>query len=383
MKITYVIDSLAYKGGAERIVSEKMSYLADVLGHDISVITCHQFTDTQNTYPISDKVRQINLGINDFKQYHYKFPMRLWVKWHYHQLLQKLLSERVAELCPDILIGMSYRYADIVCNINSNAAIVIEAHEARQYTMSSDFFGKTSLITRIFQNLIRYKYLKTIEKKADVIVTLTQADANEWRKTKRVEVIPNFSSMTVHKTSDGTKKNAIAVGRLSWQKGYERMIEIWQSVTQKHPDWQLNIFGEGYLQNQLNSLIQEKGLTNISIHPFTNNISSHYADSSICLLTSHFEGFSLILLEAICHGVPGITFDCPHGPSDIITDGECGYVIPDNDIQQFADKTCYLIEHPEVRQAFASAALAKARSFDKEAIMKKWDKLFQTLYPVQ
>ena len=81
MKIAYVIDSLASKGGAERILSDKMNYMADHFGYDVYVITCYQNTKTDpNVYYLSDKVKQVNLSIHYYAQYHYRYPMRLWVK---------------------------------------------------------------------------------------------------------------------------------------------------------------------------------------------------------------------------------------------------------------------------------------------------------------
>ncbi len=382
MNIVYIIDSLAQKGGAERIVSEKMSYLADHEGYDVTVITYYQY-NTPNTYPLSNKVRQINLGFKNFHQYQYKYPKRIWIKWKYKKQLQKLLQEKINRILPDIIVGMSYTAADIVCNIKTDAAIVIEAHEARAFTMSSSFYGATSFWKKVYLRLHRRLYLLTIENKADAVVTLTHGDAKEWHKARKVEIIPNFSTMKVAQVSDGTSKRAIAVGRLDWQKGYDRMIEIWGIVTKQHPDWRLDIYGEGRLEKELKDFIQKKELNNIQIHPFTQDINQQYANSSLCLLTSHFEGFALVLLEAMKHGVPCITYDCPYGPSDVVNDNECGYVVENDNILQFAEKTCKLIENPELRAAFTKAAIKKSKTYDMSTIMEKWTTLFNSLQKKQ
>ena len=380
MKIVYIFNSLAYKGGAERIVSEKMGWLADVAGHDVTAVTCHQSADSQpNTYPLSPRVRQVNLSIPFFRQYQYHYPRRLWVKWHYQRELRRQLQANIDALQPDIVVGMSYMMADVVCHIKTTAPIVIESHEARRYTQSSLLFGNISWLSKIYRRLHRHTYLHTIEKRARVVVTLTASNACEWRKARRVEVIPNFSTMAVSGMTSGDNKRAIAVGRIEWQKGYDRMIDIWQRVTRQHPDWRLDIYGEGTLEKDIQTNIQRRGLTNVSIHPFTPHISEEYATSDICLLTSRFEGFSLVLLEAMRHGVPCVAFDCPYGPAEVVDDGQCGYVVSDGDLQQFADRVCTLIERQDLRATFTKASLQKAQAYDMTTIMRQWDDLFRLL----
>ncbi len=380
MKIVYVFASLALKGGAERIVSDRMNYLADVEKYDISVITCKQFPqDNPNIYPLSNNVKQIDLKVADFKQYKYKYPLRLFIRWKYYQILQKKLQETISKISPDIVVGMSYAQADIVCKLNTKASIIIEAHEARQFTLSWLYNRNISWAFKTYYKLYRKKYLHTIEKRADVVISLTQGDAKDWHRAKHVEVIPNFSSLSVTRLSNGTTNHAIAIGRLCWQKGYDRLLAIWEQVSNYHPDWYLDIYGEGELESELKNRIQQKKLDNVLIHPFTNNISQKYAESSLCLLTSYFEGFSLVLLEALRHGVPCITFDCPYGPSDLVDNEKCGYVVKNGDIKQFAQKVCYLIEHPKTREIYSRAAIQKGASYNKDIIMKQWLSLFNSL----
>lgn len=382
MRIVYIINSLSYKGGAERIISEKMNYMATHWGYDVSIITCYQFPETMpNSYYLSDKVRQINLCINSHIQYKYGYPKRLWYKRYYSHLLRFKLEEAVNSVNPDILIGLGYTTADVVCQLKCKAAKIIESHEARIYTKRFYLYEKNSIFQKFYYKLSRRKYLNTIDKKADVIVTLTKDDAQNWKKAKRVETIPNFSTMPISKLSDCESKRVIAVGRLEWQKGYDRLIDIWTLVSRKHPDWQLDIFGEGSLELELKKDIKEAKLSNISIHPYTNNISNEYAASSICVLTSRYEGFSLVLLEALRHGVPCVTFDCPYGPKDLVDHEKCGYVIENGNIGLFAEKLCYLINNHEIRKKFSEAAVNKAYSYQVDTIMNQWKVLFESLIP--
>lgn len=380
MKIVYVIDSLSNKGGAERVISEKMSYMVTHYGYDVSVITCYQFPKTMpNCYYLPDNIRQINLCIPSYLKYNYRYPMRLWINRKYILQLRHDLEQAVSTINPDIIIGVGYTLADVVCQIKSKAAKIIEAHEARQFTKTYNNYMDYSLPVKLYYKLLRNRYLQIIEKKADVVVTLTKDDAKNWREAKRVEIIPNFSTMPISKFSDCETKRVIAVGRLEWQKGYDRLINIWNLVSKKHQDWQLDIFGEGGLETELKETIQTTKLNNISIHPYTDNISIEYATCSICVLTSRYEGFSLVLLEAMRHGVPCITFDCPYGPKDLVDHNKCGYVIENGNINLFAEELCYLMNHPEIRKQFSTAAVNKTQSYHVDSIMNQWKQLFESL----
>ena len=122
MKIVYVIDSLASKGGAERILCDKMNYEAMRFGYDVSVVTCYQnVAKDANAYVLSDNVTQINLNIPYYSQYYTRYPMRLWVKWRLYRRLKTKLTETVKLIDPDILVGLGYFNADMVSGIKCRA----------------------------------------------------------------------------------------------------------------------------------------------------------------------------------------------------------------------------------------------------------------------
>ena len=380
MKIAYIIDSLGSKGGAERILSEKMNYLATHYGYDVHVITCYQDPRiTPNAYFLSEKIKQVNLCIPYYTQYKYKYPKRLWVKNSIYRKLLKKLRETILQIDPDILIGLGYFRADTVCNIKCRAAKIIESHQSRTFTLTSQGLDR-SFFTKAYMNVFRRLYFRTIEKKADVVVTLTDGDAQLWKKAKRVMVIPNFTNLPVIKHSTVSSKRVIAVGRLEWEKGFDRLIRAWQNISMKHPDWKLDIFGSGTLKEQLENLINQLCLSDkIKIHPFTSDISREYSESSIFVCTSHFEGFSLVIIEAMQFGVPSVAFDCPHGPRYIIKDGECGYLIENGNGELLAQKISYLIENPEIRKDFSRSSLEQVKKYRIDIVMDRWKELFESL----
>ena len=381
MRIAYIIDSLSYRGGAERIITEKANYLAELDIYDVTIIVCYGFSEPAPiVYHISDKVRQISLNVRYHSQYQYRYPRRLLVKWQLNRQLQRSLKEAVESVNPDIIIVPGYNLADTVCRLPVKAANIVESHEARPFTKSGQLYSHSAL-SKLFMHIYRAFYLRTVERRADVVVTLTQGDAWEWRKARRVEVIPNDSFMNVTGISDGSSKRAIAVGRLDWQKGFDRLIEIWQLVNRRHPDWHLDIYGSGVLESELRKAIADAQPCNADIHPFTPDISARYAESTVYLMTSRFEGFGLVLLEAMKHGLPSVAFDCRYGPADIIADGRSGYVVADDDIKGFADKVCSIIENPQLWKQMSAEGIKQAEAYNLDAIMNQWTALFTTLRP--
>lgn len=381
MTIVYVTETLSPRGGTERIITEKANYLAERYKYKVYIISCTQRQDQPNTFPLSPSVEQIKLGIPYYSQYRYKYPKRLFIKLSLNKRLKRSITETIQKINPDILIGIGHYKADIVCSINCRAKKIIECHEARLFTLLET--GKNiSLISRINTFLFRNLYFRTIEKKADAIITLTEGDRKEWGKAHFTKVIPNFSTMSVSRVSNCEQKRIIAVGRLEWEKGYERLIDIWEDISTRHPDWFLDIFGEGAQYNNLQTIIINRGIKRIQIHKETNNISKEYADSSICVLTSHFEGFALVILEAMKHGVPCVAFDCPYGPASIINDSECGYLIDNKSISLFTEKLNLLIENDSLRKEFSKKAIERSKDFDADTIMEKWKDLFESFYSI-
>lgn len=379
MKIAYIIQSLSFKGGTERVLTEKMNYMSEHYGYDIYVITCNQPPSETNCYYLSNKITQINLDIRNYSVYKYRYPERLWKKWAIHSIFKKKIAETINHINPDIIIGVGHYKANCICKLYRNAKIIIECHDGRLITSLLTQKTKRSIISKLYMPFYRWIYFRTIEHYADTIVTLTDGAKEKWRKAKNVVVIPNFTSMSVLRYSTCNTKRIISVGRLRWEKGFDRLIDIWKCVSYKYPSWKLDIFGEGEQKEQLTNRIHSENIPNIYIHDNTSNISYEYADSSICLITSYFEGFSLVLLEAMKHGLPCIAFDCPFGPGSIIQNGINGYLIKEGNNTDYINKLCDLIENISLRKQLSKAAIERAKFFDTDKIMEQWRFLFESI----
>jgi glycosyltransferase involved in cell wall biosynthesis len=133
------------------------------------------------------------------------------------------------------------------------------------------------------------------------------------------------------------------------------------------------------MKDQLTQQIITNNVQNINLRGAANDISKEYANSSICAVTSYFEGFSLVILEAMKHGVPCVAFDCPNGPRNIIVDRENGFLVEDGNYAQYIEKLCTLIENEQLRQQYSESSKMRAHDFDIDKIMTQWKNLFEEL----
>jgi glycosyltransferase involved in cell wall biosynthesis len=215
---------------------------------------------------------------------------------------------------------------------------------------------------------------------AKCLVALTEGDAAEWRKVvKHVEVIPNMVTLnnSCH-YSDLTNRQVIFVGRMDQQKGLPELLAVWQRVYARHPDWSLHVFGVGPLR-QWFVCEAERLQIGIVMHEPVLDIMEKYRESSLLMLTSVYEPFGLVLVEAMSCGVPAVAFDCPYGPACIVSDGGDGYLVAPDDVETFANRVCQLIEDKELRQRMGRQAVSSSQRFTQEAIMPMWKNLFEKL----
>ena len=370
MKILYVFRSLAVWGGIERVLVEKMNYLVSMYSYNVYMLTsdqgCHPIP-----YHLDERVHFEDLGIRFHQKYQYNRLKRYWIGKRLKALYEQKLSDRISSICPDVIACTTADHIDSLVRLKGAVPLVVESHSICLRTIDSGRFWLQS-------KWYRYHYLKAISE-ADVIVALTEGDAAEWRKVhSHVEVIPNMISLGHDAQSTLNNKRVIFVGRFDYQKRPLEMIRIWKSVFPKHPDWRLDIYGEGEQLKELNEISRSLHM-NITIHLPTERIFDCYGESDLLVSTSLFEPFGLVILEAMSCGLPVVAYDCPYGPGDMIVEGKNGFLINDGDIDGFVEKLSLLMDSLAMRRRMGAMATSVARKYMASSIMPQWKSLFEKL----
>lgn len=358
MTIVYLYPSLAIMGGIERVLVDKMNYLVSH-GYDIYMITSDQGQHPV-PYHLDERVHLLDLQIRFHSQYQYRGWYRIKEGRVLRSLYHKRLKVKFEDIHPDLLVCTTSQDVRNLLYIKGKTPLLVESHVNFSHPDT-------------WLHQIHILYNNYWIGKADVVVTLTQGDAKNWRRVSRnVHVIPNVVHLNdTGQYSDCTHKRAIFVGRLVEQKGIPDLVKIWRIVHSRCPEWQLDVYGDG----QMESIPEIK----LFVHPPTANIMDEYINSSMLLMTSVYEPFGLVLPEAMSCGLPVIAFDCPYGPTDIIEHEKNGFLIAGRDILTFADDICLLIENIEQRQTMGLQGIISAQRYLPDHIMPLWQNLFSDL----
>ena len=216
----------------------------------------------------------------------------------------------------------------------------------------------------------------------DAFAVLTEEDAVDYRRAipdaGEIRFIPNALPWHVaDEPAPLRSKVVVTAGRLDAGKGHARMIRAYAAVARRHPDWQLHIYGSGSQKRALTKLVHDLGLADqIHLKGYTRDLRSALADASVYALTSHSEGFSMVLIEAMSVGLPPVAMDCPRGPRQIIHDGSNGRLVPDGDEDAFAAALLSLIEDEGERRRLGAQALEDARAYEMDEVGREWEQLF-------
>lgn len=377
MKIFYIYTALTTKGGADRVVIEKANWLARQ-GHDVAIVTDSQM-GRDPAFQLYQKVRLIDLFIDFGKEYGHILLLRAWWYFILMRRYKKALCALLYKEKPDIVITTLGREMDFLPYIKDGSVKIGESHIARNYSRNFHLMEQKGGVHKLLAKIWRRKQEKDVSH-LDGLVLLTRQDAESWRDVTRTYVIPNSLPFYPDRISKCDNKRAICVGRLNEQKGYEYLIDAWSIVAKKHPDWRLDVFGAGEIKTELQQMINSKGINmSFILNEPVSNIMEEYLESSLYIMSSRYEGFGMVLIEAMACGVPCVSFDCPFGPSDIISNGEDGYIVEYLNSQALADGICKLIEDEELRKEMGRKGRTNVLRFSREHVMQQWVDLFDSL----
>lgn len=373
MKIIYCIACTCHSGGMERVLANKANYLTQH-GYEVVIITTDQ-RGMLPFFPLDASIRCIDLDINyddnngkSFLNKLLHYPLKQ--ARHKKRLKAVLMQERC-----DVTVSMFNNDATFIPSINDGSAKLLEIHFSKYKRLQ---YGRKG-IWRL-ADLWRSKQDEKTVARFDKFVVLTEEDRGYWGNLPNILVIPNSISGLAIETAPLENKKVIAVGRYTYQKGFERLIDAWHILAPRFPDWKLDIVGDGEertaLQRQINILGMEKRV--FLVKP-TKSIGKVYSDASVLALSSRYEGLPMVLIEAQSFGLPIVAFECKCGPKDIVSNGENGFLVQEGDIKGMAQKLELLMNDGSLRKRMGAKAKVSAMRFNEDEIMKKWTDTFQAL----
>lgn len=377
IKIAYCIPALYYPSGMERVLTLKANYLAQH-GYEIHIILTDG-GDKPPYFPLDPSITLHQLDIDFEEPYRYSLLRRTWLYKKKMRVLKKKLDQCLCFIKPDITVSLLRRDINVINHMTDGSVKVGEIHFDRLHYRNF----KISWLPLCVNSYVEHFWVSSLVcelRKLAKFVVLTHEDAMFWPELQNVSVIPNPVSFFPDTVSDCSSKQVIAVGRYVAQKGFDRLITAWKTVADKHPDWALKIYGDGHLREELQRQIVDLGLTeNCFLEYSVTDIIAKFCESSIFVMSSRFEGFGLVILEAMSCGVPVVAYACHCGPRDIITDCKDGILVPDGDIAGLAASINRLIEDKELRLRMGRNARLRAAEFKLDTVGKQWIDLFNSL----
>lgn len=372
MKLLYFTIQINMTGGLGRIVIDKINWLADH-GYDVTLCNIERL-DVKPAYPVDERVKLVRGDISTE-------PGNAFTSLKGVLKAIGRVKEIIAQENPDIIVNAHCPLVTwILPFVAKKTPKIVEIHQSRQ---GLDVFDRRYL--GAFSRWLHRWSVRWIYSLYDKFVVLTNGDKNAWHNRNTV-VIPNFTNYSELKENTLScldDKQILLIARIVPQKRIDLMIRVWEKLHKKYPDWKVKVLGGGEYgssyEKKMREMIAERGMENSFLMPgAVPDVEEELLKSSILCLTSEYEGFGIVLIEAMLKGVPVMAFRYV-GVDDIIEDGADGCIVPFGDVDAFAVKLSALMESKEKRKRLRDNALTNVKKFDKQSVMHQWEKLFESV----
>ena len=376
LKLVYITPALYMAGGVERVLTLKANYFTEHFGYDITIILT-EGKDRPLFYPLSNKIKVINLNIGFEELWTCSFVKKVFVYLKKQRQFKKSLTKELMRILPDITVSLLRREINFINDIKDGSRKIGELHVNRANYRNFEA-SDSNFIKNLFAKFWMLSLVAKL-KKLDRFVVLTEEDKDAWPELKNICVIPDPLSFIPTKHSELKEKRVIAVGRYVFQKGFDLLLQAWSKIEKLYPDWQLAIFGDGDrtpYEKQMKAL--EIDNKRCHLNGPTSNIQQEYINSSIFVFSSRFEGFGMVLVEAMACGLPVVSFDCPCGPKDIVKDGKDGILVEKGNIDLLGSSLSILMNDESLRQSMSKEGLNNVQRFRIDKIAECWQMLFDS-----
>lgn len=376
-KICYCAPALYSAGGVERVVSFKASYFAEVYHYDVTIIVT-EGKGWECFFPLSDKVKVVNLNLGFEELWKASFIKKVFLYLMKQFKYRRMLKSELMRIRPDITISVLRREINFINSIPDGSHKIGELHVNR--SNYRNFTGRdNNLVKRFFAHFWMKDLLRHL-KKLDRMVVLTEDAKRDWPELSNVQLIPDPIPFKVDHVSTLSSKRIVSIGRYAYEKGNDLLLKAWAKVEKQCQDWTLDIYGQGN-QNPYRELMQELSIdeSRCHLHGSITDVNNIYQGSSIFTLPSRFEGFGLVIIEAMAYGVPVVVFDCENGPRNIITNSQDGILVKPFDVDEYADSLLRLIQDDQLRFQMGKRAHDSSQRYLIEDIAQKWKDLFDEI----
>jgi glycosyltransferase involved in cell wall biosynthesis len=364
-------------GGVERVLTLKSNYMADVLGYNITIILT-EGKDKPLFYPLSKKIKVINLDVDFEALWTCSFFKKIFLYLQKQRIFKKRLTEELIRLKADITVSLLRREINFINDIEDGSRKIGELHVNRANYRNFEA-GDTNFVKRLFARYWMHNLVSHL-KRLDRFVVLTEEDKASWTELSNVEVIPDPLAFDIDQVSPLTNKRVIAVGRYVYQKGFDLLLHAWKLIEQQHPDWELAIYGMGE-RMPYEQLIDKLKIDRNRCHlnGSTPDIKAKYLNSSLFVFSSRFEGFGMVLIEAMACGLPVVSYDSPCGPKDIVRHNEDGLLVPSGNIDALAEAMHQMMLDDSLRQQMAKVAVKNVQRYKLNEVCQHWQKIFERI----
>lgn len=341
INIAFFTSDISKSGGTQRVVTLLANELVGI-GYGVYIFSL-DLNHRDSFYQLEESVSVISID------YKYKISHFLKISSNINELIQRFSIKTI--------LGIGCYYSLLLPLFRVKKRIACE---------HSSFFMPSFRIRML--RSISYKF-------CDYVVALTYADYEELKKiNSKTVLIPNplpfFGTLTEKK-----ENTIVSIGSLVIGKGYDRMLSVWQLIELKNLDYKLNIYGDGPEKEHLQQICDKLKLQNVNFCGTTTDVKSVLEKAKVLIHTSYSEGFGMVLIEALACDTPVVSFDVKVGPKEIISNYINGFLIPDGNLQEFAEKVLLLLDDNEMYDEIQSNCRKSVERFSIENVMKKWEEI--------
>ena len=382
MNLLYCIPHLYNSGGMERVLTQKVNWLAAHTDYTITIVTTEPTpTGMSDIYfPLDKRVKVVALNVDFNADYTKPLLPKYCAHMRRMRAYKRALTEYIVQHGIELCISLGGKEIAFLRHLPCRT--IAEMHFAMDQRRQLIEANHKSLFWSLVGE-VRTRQLVQAVKPLERLVVLTDADKAAWEKAgcTNVTVIPNPCMLdncqlsTIHSQFP---KTVLAVGRLHEQKGFDLLLQAWKPIEKTYSDWSLRIVGEGPKRAELEAQIESQSLKRVVLAGATNNVLDEYEAASIFVLSSRYEGLPLALIEAMWCGLPCIAVDCPQGPAELLAENR-GWLVPNGDIAELTAQIAYALSHPEEALKCAQKAQIFAQTtYSEAAIMPQWVQLIES-----